>query len=92
MSPQPMTKKKIRTENFEGIVLSDRNTLAQLLADKKLYDLDGVAEIADLCVRYLRRLCAGKKVDHHKLLGRYYMTPEETAALLVRVPKNATAE
>jgi len=81
-------KTKTRTENFEGIVLSDRNTLAQLLAEHKLYDLKDVAPIVDRCVRYLRRLCAEKKVDHHKLLGRYYMTPAETAALLTRVPKN----
>ncbi len=78
---------KKRIENFEGVVLSDRTTLAQLLAAKKLYDMDGVAKITDLCVRYLRRLCAERKVDHHKLLGRYYMTPAEAAALLVRVPK-----
>ncbi len=80
---------KNRTENYEGIILSDRNTLASLLKAKKLYDMDGVAEITDLCVRYLRRLCAERKVDHHKLLGRYYMTPAECAALLVRVPKRA---
>ena len=84
------TKQKTRTEKFEGVVLSDRNTLAQLLAAKKLYDLNDVAPIVDRCVRYLRRLCADKKVDHHKLLGRYYMTPAETAALLVRVPKELT--
>ena len=82
---------KKRAENFEGVVLSDRNTLARLLKEKKIYDLDGVANIVDLCVRYLRRLCAARAVDHHKLLGRYYMTPDECAALLVRVPKKTLA-
>lgn len=76
---------KTRTENFEGIVLSDRNTLAQLLKEKKIYDMDGVSAIVDLCVRYLRRLCHLRKVDHHKLLGRYYMTPAEVASLLTPV-------
>lgn len=82
-----MKTKAARTESFEGIILSDRNTLASLLKAKKLYDLEGVAVITDLCVRYLRRLCALRKVDHHKLLGRYYMTPAETAALLTPVKK-----
>ena len=84
-------KMKKRIENFEGVVLSDRNTLAQLLETNQLYDMDGVAEITDLCVRYLRRLCASRAVGHHKLLGRYNMTRAECAALLVRVPKTTTA-
>ena len=81
---------KKRTENYEGLTLSSRNTLEKLLIEEKIYNMDGVANITGLCVRYLRRLCAESKVDHHKLLGRYYMTPAECAALLVRVPKTTT--
>lgn len=84
---------KKRIENFKGVQLTQRTNLQFLLQTKQLYDMDGVHEITGLCVRYLRRLCAGKKVGHHKLLGRYYMTPAEAAALLVRVPKEpATAK
>lgn len=85
---------KKRTESYSdenGVALSDRNTLAHLLKTKKIYDMDGVAEITGLCVRYLRQLCHKGKVDHHKLLGRYYMTPAEAAALLTPVKKLATA-
>lgn len=81
------SKKKIRAEDFNGVVLSDRNTLKNLLITRQLYDMEGVAKITDLCVRYLRSLCAEKKVDHHKLLGRYYMTPRECADLLTPVKK-----
>ena len=76
----------------DGYFISDRNTLAHLLRSKKLYDMEGVAEITGLCVRYLRRLCSEGKVDHHKLLGRYYMTPVETAALLQPVKGTRTAK
>ena len=77
----------MRTENFDGVVLSDRNTLARLLREKRLYDVDGIVEITGYCVRYVRQLCRQKKVDHHKLLGRYYMTPDEVADLLTPVKK-----
>lgn len=93
MSPSPMLKKKTRVEHFEnedGVVLLDsRNTVERLLKEKKLYDMDGVSEITGLCVRYLRRLCHLEKVDHHKLLGRYYMTPAEVANLLTPVKAKA---
>ena len=83
-------KTKTRTEDFEGAILSGRSTLARLLADKKIYDMPGAAKITGLCVRYLRRLCHEGKIGHHKLLGRYYMTPAEVAALLT--PVKASAE
>lgn len=76
-----------RKTDLDGVELNDRDTLERLLKDKKIYDLDGVSKIADRCVRYLRRLCHEGKVDHHKLLGRYYMTPNEVAALLTPVKK-----
>jgi hypothetical protein len=81
------TEPKKQATDLDGVQLSDRNTLAQLLKDEKLHDLGGVAKITGLCVRYLRRLCHEGKVDHHRLLGRYYMTPAEAAALLRPVAK-----
>lgn len=82
----------MRKSEIEGIILSDRATIAQLLKEKKIYDMDSVAKIVDLCVRYLRRLCHEGKVDHHKLLGRYYMTPAEVAALLQPVKARSYAK
>jgi hypothetical protein len=58
----------------------------------KLYDMDDVAEISGLHVRYVRQLCRENKVDHHKLLGRYYMTPAEAAALLTPVKSRTRGE
>lgn len=78
---------KSKPQEFEGVTLSDRTTLADLIKQGKLHDLDKVAEITGLCVRYLRRLChgsRGKKLPHYKLLGRYYMTPEQVSALLTK--------
>ena len=71
-----------RTTTYDGVVLTDRNTLAVLLKGKKIYDTEGIARITGYHVRYIRRLCANKTVDHHELLGRYYMTPDEVARLL----------
>ncbi len=78
-------KTAIMKEGRETIMLDGRATIAQLLKDKKLYDLEGAAEITGLCVRYLRRLChgeRGRRIAHHRLLGRYYMTPQQVAALI----------
>lgn len=69
----------------ETLLLDGRATLAQLLKEKKLYDLEGVSKITGLCVRYLRRLChgeRGRRIAHVRLLGRYYMTPAQVAELL----------
>lgn len=79
----------MRKNEVNGVVLSDRDTLYKLIAAKQLYDLETVAEIAGYCVRYLRRLCHEGKIDHHKLLGRYYMTPAEVTALLQPVKAKA---
>lgn len=81
-------KKKIKAEqhtDLDGIILNDRNTLDQLLVEKKLYDMKSAARIVGFHYRYLRRLCHARKVDHHKLLGHYYMTPVEVAALLTPI-------
>ena len=75
----------MRTTTLDGIELTDRNTLSKLLKAKKIYTLDKVAEIVDRCPRYLRKLCHAGVVDHHKLLGRYYMTPVEVANLMTPV-------
>ena len=78
---------KKQLTDVEGVKLGDRATLDSLLKTKKLYDVDGIAEITGFCVRYVRQLCRTGRVSHHKLLGRYYMTPAEVAALLTPVPK-----
>lgn len=64
------------------VILDDRNTVARLLKRRALYDMKGVSEIVDRCPRWLRRLCHDKKIEHLKLLGRYYMTPGQVAALI----------
>lgn len=80
-----MNKKSPRAFDVDGVLLDDRRTLEQLLKEKKLYDLESAAKIVGLCVRWLRRLCHDEKIGHHKLLGRYYMTPAEVAALLAPI-------
>lgn len=79
----------MRTEEFESVKITSRTTLRILLAQRKLYDLAGAAKQAGLCVRYLRQLCHTRKIDHHRLLGRYYMTPVEVAALLQPIKAKA---
>lgn len=71
---------------FDGVVLDSRNTIAQLLKSKRLFDMNAVAKITTYDVRYLRRLCAAKKVDCYKFLGRYFMTPAQIGDLLVLSP------
>lgn len=66
-------------------------SIAARVKRKQLYDMAGVADVTGLCVRWLRRLCREGKVDHHKMLGRYYMTPREVADLLVPVKKTKKA-
>jgi len=80
-----ISTKKPRALDVDGVILGDRHTLARLLRVKRIYDMADAASIAGLCVRYLRHLCHQEKIAHHKLLGRYYMTPAEIAALLTPV-------
>ena len=86
-------KTAIMQSDGETLMLDGRATIAELLKKKKIYDLDGVSEITGLCVRYLRRLChgepKGRRIAHHRLLGRYYMTPQQVAALLEPVQAKA---
>lgn len=92
-SHSPYKPKIAVLKSGEEIVhLDGRATIAELLKAKKLYDLDGVSNITGLCVRYLRRLCHGehgKRIAHHRLLGRYYMTPVQVADLLEPVKAKA---
>ena len=78
----------MRREEFLGVKLTNRNTLDTLVKQNRLYPLEKVSEITTYGVRYLRRLCHAKKIDHHRFLGRYYMTPAEVSALLQPVKKN----
>lgn len=79
-------KSKTRHRKIEG-----RDVVKRVdLAGKELHDLQAVAKMTGYCVRYLRQLCHRRKVDHHKLLGRYYMTPEEVAALVTPVKAEGT--
>lgn len=77
---------KTRHRKIEGKEVAKRVDLA----GKELHDLQAVAKMTGYCVRYLRQLCHRRKVDHHKLLGRYYMTPEEVAALVTPVKAEGT--
>ena len=80
---------KIDMKNtVEGVELTHRSTLDSLLLSKKLYDMEGVSKITGYCVRYLRRLCHSKKIDHHRFLGRYYLTLPQIQSLLRPVKKN----
>ncbi len=74
-----------RNKTLNGVTLSERTGITELLRARKIYDMAAAAKITGRCVRWLRRLCHEGKVDHHKLLGRYYMTPQEVAALLTPV-------
>lgn len=69
------------------VVLTEKNNFEKLLKEKALFDMKQVAKITGYNYRYLRILCAGQKVDHHKFLGRYYMSPHEVASLLQPVKK-----
>lgn len=85
MTTKSHTPYKPKAFEFEGITFDGRDTLAQLLKDKRIYDLNRVSRITGLCVRYLRRLChgeRGRRIAHIRLLGRYYMTPAQVAELL----------
>lgn len=72
----------MRKEDFEGVELTEQSTLDQLLKKKKLYDVVATAKIVGMNPRYIRRLCHAGAIDHHRLLGRYYLTPVEVANLL----------
>ena len=68
-------------------MLNRRNTLDKLLSGKKLFDIRASARITGYCERYVRQLCREKKINHQRILGRYYMTPADIADLLTPVVK-----
>ena len=64
------------------LTIDGTKTVRAMLAARQLYNLRGVAKATGYCVTYLRRLCHVRAVAHHRLLGRYYMTPAEVSALI----------
>ena len=71
----------------EELVLTSRRTLDVMVKRKAIYCMGDVSKITGLTVRYLRLLARRQKMDCHRLFGRYYMTPDEVAALLVPMKK-----
>ena len=69
------------------VKIENRENVNELLKRFALYDMKGAARITHYNVRYLRRLCHNKKVDHQRILGRYYMTAEDVAKLICPVAK-----
>lgn len=88
-----MATKRIRSTTVDDKKVETMVELYYLIEQGKLFDLQEVARMVPggRCVRYLRRLCHAELVDHHKILGRYYMTREEIGALVKPVKAQAKA-
>ena len=71
----------------EELVLTNRRTLDVMVRRGALHNMNRVAKITGLTVRYLRLKARRQQMDFHRLFGRYYMTPDEVAALLVPLKK-----